>query len=612
MTGELKAFVTSKALIRHIVVSQAGTIEKAVLEAVSNGIDAKARRIEVLLEAPDRIVVVDDGHGFRSEAEIEERFGTLGRADEDRREEREDGEIGEFGIGRVQLAAFGPTTWETGPWRIHVDIEALGLGYTMEALDGPPVAGCRVICVPREPLGASARAVIRTEVGRRAAWVEPEVWIDGRRTSRRVDKARWTDERDGLLWRERDGDGGVEVYSQGVYVRTYAHHRVGVSGLLVSRASRPFRLNMARNDILQQHCALWPVARRLMRDEAGTRRARRSLRDADREALWREIAAGDVRIGPAEPVVRQRIVKTAGGRCVSIHDVWRRHGGRVSVAPVANDLRAERAQEAGRALMLAPVMMEWLGVETPRGLVTAMSRCFEAVWPSGLEHVAYEEAVEGMEGEHRIIRRKDWTRHEQAAMRGLEQMNGGLWRVYCERGRRKLVLGESPTAEAWTDGKRWIAIDRAVLKRAVGRGMRGWIALSHLLLHEYAHDGADGEAHEHTFEFYREVHDWLLAPWWDGFATGAEAMQAWRTACKRLELVESPRAARRHERMSAVAPPAQERETGRGDGAGGGEKPGETRGREAPSASGRRRAGAGGRRAKEAATAGEQIGLALA
>ena len=71
---------------------------------------------------------------------------------------------------------------------------------------------------------------------------------------------------------------------------------------------------------------------------------------------------------------------------------------------------------------------------------------------------------------------------------------------------RELKVGVSDEADGWTDGKRYIAINRKVLKRGY-TGFEGWQYINNLLLHEYCHDTNDTDRHRHSFEFYEMYHD---------------------------------------------------------------------------------------------------------
>lgn len=62
---ETREFRLDKHAITMLIEAQAGSLQKAALEAVANAIDAGASRVKVTLR-PDRLDIEDDGKGFAS------------------------------------------------------------------------------------------------------------------------------------------------------------------------------------------------------------------------------------------------------------------------------------------------------------------------------------------------------------------------------------------------------------------------------------------------------------------------------------------------------------------------------------------------------------------
>src|ERR1700733_14420898 len=72
-TIETIEFSVDKDIIHSLISRQAGTLAKALLEAIMNAIDAGSTRVAVRLGATG-FSVSDDGRGFRSKQEIENWF----------------------------------------------------------------------------------------------------------------------------------------------------------------------------------------------------------------------------------------------------------------------------------------------------------------------------------------------------------------------------------------------------------------------------------------------------------------------------------------------------------------------------------------------------------
>jgi hypothetical protein len=71
---------------------------------------------------------------------------------------------------------------------------------------------------------------------------------------------------------------------------------------------------------------------------------------------------------------------------------------------------------------------------------------------------------------------------------------------------RRLLVGRSDVARAWTDGRGFIAFDRAFLRPHLAH-LSGWLHLVRVLCHEYAHEGE--ECREHGDAFYERFHEFL-------------------------------------------------------------------------------------------------------
>lgn len=102
-----KSFEATEGLLKDVMRKQAGSVEKAILEAVMNSVDARATEINLVIE-DDVIVIEDDGKGMTGE-EVEEYFQKFGLKDEDIEEK----DFGKFRMGRGQIFNFGENFWHS-------------------------------------------------------------------------------------------------------------------------------------------------------------------------------------------------------------------------------------------------------------------------------------------------------------------------------------------------------------------------------------------------------------------------------------------------------------------------------------------------------------------
>jgi hypothetical protein len=96
-----------------------------------------------------------------------------------------------------------------------------------------------------------------------------------------------------------------------------------------------------------------------------------------------------------------------------------------------------------------------------------------------------------------------FERHASLLILGLEGENS-----WSDIGKRKVMIGKSTTAAAWTDGSSYIAFDRRFIAK-LGFNTSGIFTLFSAGLHEYCHGEPDSESHIHGLDFYKRFHDGL-------------------------------------------------------------------------------------------------------
>lgn len=107
MEFERQEFEATQGLLEDVMTKQAGSVEKAILEAVMNSVDAGASIINIEVTS-DQIVIEDDGEGL-TESDVDEYFSQFGLKDDD----IEDKEFGKFRMGRGQIFNFGENIWKS-------------------------------------------------------------------------------------------------------------------------------------------------------------------------------------------------------------------------------------------------------------------------------------------------------------------------------------------------------------------------------------------------------------------------------------------------------------------------------------------------------------------
>lgn len=496
--AEKRSFTVDPAILFSIINSQAGTLAKAMLEAVMNAIDAGATKCDITLSETG-FTCDDNGRGFASREEILnwfERFGTP--------HEEGDATYGRFRMGRGQMMAFGSTAWRTGTFEMHVDIKNRGLDYDLGTLS-KPVKGCSIKGTLYSPMSLHDLRSVITELEELVAYAQIPVKLNGKVVSRNPAKLKWDVETEDAYIKINSGN-TLKVYNLGVLVRGYGSYKFGTGGVVVSK--RQLQVNFARNDVLEHSCEVWRRIWTHLSKQAKSHVVRKAtLTDNEREFIARNILSGSMPEG--SDVLASRIITVATGVHVPLSSfLWER---KVALAPADGHRLAERLHRAKVGYLVSPKTLERFGVETLEGLVNKLKEAFPAQYRYP-EVVGFNEVAGSYTSKYTPVAEKDATPVELIALRLLRKANLvlGNWLAKHTEFRvtaRNLWLGSSDAALAWTDGKTQITVEKRYLARQAKKGVDGWFQVLMVMLHEYCHVDPDLDGHEHPQEFYEMFED---------------------------------------------------------------------------------------------------------
>lgn len=526
MTKQVKQFAINSNTIYNLVLAQAGTLGKALLETIMNSVDAEASKVDIEL-TQTRVRISDDGRGLTTADELELYFAQFGfdHATDALQSKRV---YGQFGIGRAQLWAFTPNTWRTGEFLLDVNIRERGLEYLQES--GLPFHQGVEICGSfYEPLSARELLTAEAELKELAKYIPIPVTLNGTVISTNPEKVKWTHETDDAWIRIKE-TGGFSVYNQGAFVRHYPSFQFGCGGEVVTKPGVRLSLNMARNDILLSQCATWkrirPYIQARADDANKTRRATAGEVEAARQNYANRLRSGEV---PKDwnSVHVEKLITDVRGKHMSIATAVSHVSGMWALAPSRKDPRGCKVADGDGCFVVSPETLSRFGVETLGELWAVLLgilddshyretrdsakslRVFETLDAAGCK----------VNSDYRLIDNKELTADEKLTMSALNYMNKyvrfavanmlgrDMWTGLTER---TLRVGVSGTAQAWTDGDRYIAIERSLLSQAK-RGLEGHAKLMMVLVHEYLHDANSAGSHVHNEEFYENFHDVMLS-----------------------------------------------------------------------------------------------------
>lgn len=505
-------------LIFHMIEGQAGSFGKALLEFVMNSIDAGASSIKITL-TPQGFIVEDDGKGVNRIDEVEECLATLG-FDHGENTERT---YGKFGIGRSQAWAFAPTTMRTGSFQMQVDIRKWGLDYDLKN-DLPEQDGFVVSGNFYEPMTPSDVDRTERELAELAAYAQIPVLLNGKCISKLPKDQKWDLETEQCYIKLQER-GQLSVYNLGVLVRSYPAHHFGTGGIVVSKA--PLAVNFARNDVLEAKCQVWKEVRQFIRKSAGEKTRRQpSLNDTQREFLLQQRLNGELSYAEVENL---RLIKDITGKA---HPVKRLESAKVVTFCGERDKRiATRVHEKKLAFVLHPSMLDFIGarkaIDIQQKLQDLLLSDRTNAWDSSTgekrpyshfrgEVLPFEDFRDVFAEGHDVLAQKDLSKLDKAALKAMNKACQRMPSIFRQAvgettAERKIVLGVSETAEAWTDGQTYVAVDRETSK-LLRKGMDGAVRLAGILVHEFCHDQADLSGHGHPPEFFEKFHHVMLYP----------------------------------------------------------------------------------------------------
>ncbi len=541
---ERRRFGMHANLLYDVITKQAGTLQKAILEGVMNGVDAGASRIEIAL-TNETLTINDDGKGFKDRTEIEQFFETFGTPHKEG-----DARYGRFRMGRGQLMAFGKNVWRTNTFKMAVDIKGHGLDYDLSALS-PPQPGCRIEIELYDPLLPSERDSIERELKSWVAHVDVPVLLNGKQISKPPTEAEWDVETPDAWFKLAASRNTLSVYNLGVLVMNAPASRFGTGGTVVSK--RRLDVNFARNDV-QNTCPVFNrIKAELRKHSDHVVVAKPKMTDAERQHVAERILDKSL---PIEDALDIKVLTDVEGRHFALSKLASLLGSNpIIITAPRGDRVAIRIADAKLANVLANDTLERFAADSPADLISQLQdlalaandrvtansrihwsaqnnsrpyaiynfcRCIELARPRNIDE------FEHLIGTHfDDINLNQLKPNEKIKIRALQNASYQIASTLPDRSisvrfrTRTVRAGDSDLADAWTDGIGIIWINRSQLA-LLETGYTGCSRLAGLLLHEYMHEGPDTDTHTHDADFYQRYHDLTLDT--DIIGTAAAAM----------------------------------------------------------------------------------------
>lgn len=490
-TPTRRTFSVSKSIIIQLIQAQAGSLGKALMENVMNGIDAGATRIDITLDRKG-YTVQDNGKGFETHEHIQNYFAVFGF---DHGTEAEAGKrmYGEFGIGRGQQWHFASTIWRTRTFEMHVDIRAAGLDYDLrEGLADEP--GTTITGTFYEPLNTGEVHQCVKHLSDLVKYSPVPVFVNGKQVSTHPDTlSTWTHVTD-EAWILSKEHGGLKVYNMGMFVAELTHH-VGCSGIVVTKPGHALRLNMARNDILTTPDGLWRRLKAKLKQigEERVRNGASRLTETDLRLFAQKVVTLEADYADFEKL---KLFTTAAGKHLTLGQLTTdlKKTGILTVHSPAHASLSRRAMDNRMATVLDARTLERWDVDNLQELSDVLIRYLKQAYQFNvvaafdprhtLEKTRIEDditrAVPNLRGFYTLSPTPKG--YPLAVLKGLRPITSDLqlsiWRYRREHEAHpllrapelNLLAGQSDVSDVWTDGARYIAIHDDTLAGATTIG----------------------------------------------------------------------------------------------------------------------------------------------
>jgi len=531
---ETRKLVAHEKLLIDVIKRQAGSLKKAILEGTMNSVEAGATEIDINFMAeksqdkknpsPAYLSIYDDGIGIRTKEELVLHFETFGQP----HESGENVIWKQFRMGRGQMFAFGKNIWRTSTFRMLVDVDTMELDYNLE--DGLEHAdGCKIdIELYNNPLDnytISSVKSLKEEVKEQVRYVKIPVKFNDEVVSVNPATLNWDYEDEQAYYKFSDTS-QLKIYNLGVFVMSRTIRDAGVGGIIVSKTM--LKVNFARNDV-DSTCPVYQEINRIV-DQHKIKKSTKqykSMSSAERFNLLCGLRDAEQNTWEFEG---KRIFLLSNGKWIS----WKmlmKDGRPWCFAPQGN-MVADKSMQTNKAICFDEVMLEELGYDGP------INEFFDWLWNDLINEMSYPEhrVQELLTLKKQFIMFNKNDQYRVSNFLNKITLNDAFLETYsyipynklkktekrivdclsslgCWSG-RKIRIGVSDVAKAWTDGSSYIAIDRNWLSSLSMNNIGTVLQLFTTLCHEMAHDENSAGTHVHGPEFYEEYYKVTKQTYW--------------------------------------------------------------------------------------------------
>ncbi len=331
--AERIAFSVHEAMIRSVIQNQGGTIQKAIMEAVMNSIDAGATSIAVTI-SNDSFTVTDNGRGMGTKEDIKRFFAVFAQPHTDG-----DAIHGRFRLGRGQIMYFGRCEWRSGRYSITTDVMSKergldskgGFAFNLERIPERQ-DGC-VLAVSlydtMNKLGHNIDAIC-VEIAACVLFCEVDITVNDVSVKQRradlLDKCTKLHDDENVAVYRRTSDGGhyrAKLYNLGILAEAWSSLVIkGAAGTHYFAAKKRLEMNTARNSVMSR-CPVMEEIRKVASKLVDSGAVPALCKDADSITRFIDLFAdmndkGNSTEATREAVTRCRWLHTISGKRMSL------------------------------------------------------------------------------------------------------------------------------------------------------------------------------------------------------------------------------------------------------------------------------------------------------
>ncbi len=507
MSHETRSLKMHEELLMKVIRDQACTLEKAILEGVMNSIEAGSEAVRIGFETGvgqynNGIVTIgDDGCGIVTEDELIHHFETFGTPHSD----DENAIWKRFRMGRGQLFAYGKNTWRTATFEMIVDIKHDGLTYKLRR--NLPMAKGTTIKVELydNPFGYSYASVdaLFDKIKHQIEYMPGKISFNGtilNTPADDIDPDRWTavDENAYYLF----GVGNkLTVYNLGAYVMDIPATDMGVTGVVVSK--KRLDVNFARGGV-HNRCEVYQKIKQVIKKHKPVRKQNREyLEEWEKANLVQDLRDGDPDLDLSK-LLPLKVFRTSSTKSLSLNDI-KAINSHWTFAPMG-DRAADKLMQSESCICIDDQILDLLNYTgDEKDFWSWLVRRQDSSVRRKFEHLTrfyqpFKQATAGINRSYTIVPTEKWSKRERQIVKLLNRYE------YYWCGRR-ICIGISGTAAAWTDGSSYIALERTWLRGLYLNGSNGVRELLTTMCHELAHDERTDCTHIHGEAFYHHYHD---------------------------------------------------------------------------------------------------------